>query len=282
MIGFVNALGSAARPNGIDEGGEIGFVRDMHRRISRNEFIPTPISWTPKTCRLLYSAIGPDVDETLLTLDLFPAQSGYMAFSEPVPYEMHESAPEDYKKFGTVALDGVFWWINYAADAPMVATLIHGKAGGRETVGTLGLWYSGMTLRENAEDMYEDEPGDWSERPRIKALRLLVAGLLFMKQKVVVRERHDVKAGRSAKWVPPQFDGLGVEVIHLRKAEPGGSSESGTGREYHCQWMVRGHWRNQWYPSLKRNQPIWVHSYVKGPGGAPLKPAAIKIMAVTR
>ena len=60
-----------------------------------------------------------------------------------------------------------------------------------------------------------------------------------------------------------------VRVIDLIN-KPRGASKSGTDREYHHRWMVRGHWRNQWYPKQLRNKPRWIQPYLKGPDGAPL------------
>ena len=60
-----------------------------------------------------------------------------------------------------------------------------------------------------------------------------------------------------------------VRVIRLRRperGEAGGSSD----REYHHQWIVRGHWRQQWYPSREVHRPVWIAPHVKGPEGAPL------------
>jgi hypothetical protein len=34
--------------------------------------------------------------------------------------------------------------------------------------------------------------------------------------------------------------------------------------------VVRGHWRNQWYPSLNARRPLWIAPYLKGPDDAPL------------
>jgi len=42
--------------------------------------------------------------------------------------------------------------------------------------------------------------------------------------------------------------------------------------EWKWQWVVRGHWRNQWYPSIKQHRQIWVMPYMKGPEDAPIKP----------
>jgi hypothetical protein len=41
-------------------------------------------------------------------------------------------------------------------------------------------------------------------------------------------------------------------------------------RDYQHQWVVRGHWRQQWYPSRNVHRPIWITPHIKGPEGAPL------------
>lgn len=60
-----------------------------------------------------------------------------------------------------------------------------------------------------------------------------------------------------------------VRVITLRR--PAGSGGPGdSDREYHHQWIVRGHWRQQWYPSRGVHRPVWIAPHLKGPEGAPL------------
>lgn len=60
-----------------------------------------------------------------------------------------------------------------------------------------------------------------------------------------------------------------VRVIQLRRANRSpGAGESD--REYHHTWIVRGHWRQQWYPSREVHRPVWIAPHVKGPEGAPL------------
>jgi hypothetical protein len=41
--------------------------------------------------------------------------------------------------------------------------------------------------------------------------------------------------------------------------------------EYSCQWIVGGHWQNQWYPSKGIHQPVWISPYRKGPEDKPFK-----------
>jgi hypothetical protein len=58
-------------------------------------------------------------------------------------------------------------------------------------------------------------------------------------------------------------------VIELRR--PKTSSGPGDGdREYHHQWIVRGHWRQQWHPKRQVHRPVWIAPHIKGPEGAPL------------
>lgn len=60
-----------------------------------------------------------------------------------------------------------------------------------------------------------------------------------------------------------------VRLIELRR--PKGVTGQGDGdREYHHQWIVRGHWRQQWYPARQVHRPVWIAPHIKGPEGAPL------------
>ena len=56
-------------------------------------------------------------------------------------------------------------------------------------------------------------------------------------------------------------------------------TESKGSREFKHQWMVCGHHRNQWYPSLKANKMIWISPYLKGPED---KPMIVKTYKVAR
>lgn len=71
--------------------------------------------------------------------------------------------------------------------------------------------------------------------------------------------RRETRAGR------PQQQ---VRCITLRR--PAGSDDGSSEREYVHRWIVRGHWRQQWYPSRGVNRPVWIAPHIKGPEGAPL------------
>lgn len=42
-------------------------------------------------------------------------------------------------------------------------------------------------------------------------------------------------------------------------------------RHYTHRWVVRGHWKRQWYPSQNRHRPIWISTYIAGPADTPIE-----------
>jgi len=54
-------------------------------------------------------------------------------------------------------------------------------------------------------------------------------------------------------------------------------------REWTCQWVVSGHWRNQPFgPERSAHKLIYINPFVKGPDDKPLKPVQKKVYAVMR
>lgn len=63
-----------------------------------------------------------------------------------------------------------------------------------------------------------------------------------------------------------------ITVITLRR--PKAPAEEGAEpRETNWthRWLVRGFWRNQWFPSISVHRRIWINPFVKGPGDLPLR-----------
>lgn len=103
-----------------------------------------------------------------------------------------------------------------------------------------------------------------------RSLKWLFAAWNLMKQPLVGIENQGPtrqqlrQAQRSGETTPPT-----VRVIKLRTVS--GEPSNDTGRQaYQHRWMVRGHWRQQWYPSIKDHRPVRVTPHVKGPEGAPM------------
>jgi len=107
----------------------------------------------------------------------------------------------------------------------------------------------------------------------------------FMQQKIlrtstISAERHARKRLERQGFPHEPL----IHVIELRRREPLKHEVLNGGEEiaWSCQWIVRGHWRQQFYPSKQETQPIWITPYVKGPEGKPLKPPRATVFAVIR
>ncbi|ELB86009.1 hypothetical protein Rwratislav_47115 [Rhodococcus wratislaviensis IFP 2016] len=59
-------------------------------------------------------------------------------------------------------------------------------------------------------------------------------------------------------------------ITYLRYNSRSHTNGAGGGRRYTHRWVVRGHWRRQWYPSLQRHVPIWITDYIAGPDDTPI------------
>lgn len=112
-------------------------------------------------------------------------------------------------------------------------------------------------------------------------IRYSAAAFNFLSQHIIMRtaERPDRAARRRApEWKPDPV----IQVVRLRRvhhAKPGVESEE---QDWAFRWVVGGHWRQQYYPSLNLHKPKWIGPYIKGPDDKPLKPAHVKIFAIVR
>lgn len=65
-----------------------------------------------------------------------------------------------------------------------------------------------------------------------------------------------------------------VRVVRLRQrlraARDAAAPAEGSTRTYRWRWVVRGFWREQWYPKRAMHRPKWIAPYLKGPKDAPL------------
>jgi hypothetical protein len=95
----------------------------------------------------------------------------------------------------------------------------------------------------------------------------------LMQQPIVTTARAELQRfDRRRLKRAGEDDDPEVRIVQLRRAKvEGRDGTDGDGsREYHHQWLVNGHWRQQWYPSRNTHRPVWVAPYVKGPEGAPM------------
>lgn len=81
--------------------------------------------------------------------------------------------------------------------------------------------------------------------------------------------RTSVEADRSTRKRYRHHDREAPQVRVINLRYPVGDSDK-PGHDYHHRWVVRGHWRHQWYPSIEAHRPVYIAPHVKGPKDAPL------------
>src|SRR5262245_5926484 len=116
----------------------------------------------------------------------------------------------------------------------------------------------------------------------------VVAGLAFLRQRILTTsleapERH---ARRRAERLDARADVHDVEVVQLRRKAyqrqlpPVGHEQALV--QWTCQWIVSGHWRQQFYQRSATHRPIWIMPFLKGPEYKLLRVPSPRIFAVTR
>ena len=74
-----------------------------------------------------------------------------------------------------------------------------------------------------------------------------------------------------------------VRTIVLRRpAVKGETAVEKLARDHEFQWCVRGHWRNQWHPSILRHKPKWIQGYMKGNPDKPVMPEKTTVYLMKR
>jgi hypothetical protein len=94
--------------------------------------------------------------------------------------------------------------------------------------------------------------------------RFIVALLRLMEEYIEVDKcktprsfsRRADRAGRSG-------DTANISLLALRRSLYG-DAEEGTGRKVTLAHLVRGHWRNQWYPSQNAHRYKWINAHRRG------------------
>lgn len=147
---------------------------------------------------------------------------------------------------------------------------------------TVAFWPIMAQLRE-AEIEWEFEPagGDLQSGLRVKAA-IFATMVAFLEQRILLSPRFTAdRASRrrikKARQSPVSGEIRVVRLRHMAYHGEGGDRDA----QWACQWIVRGHWRNQWHPSQKEHRAKWIAPYVKGPEDKPLREPG-RLFAVVR
>lgn len=262
-----------------DEGGQ-KMARDENQRLRMSElFYVTGYMMT------LAQTAARSLPAFRLVPEDLPSESGFMYFETPI----FEYVSEDGTPTSIVA---VTWGPWYGAPKPMLWLTwwsdTHRHVTEAVSRGRM-LPEHGNLLRANFPILADNESQiEFSEIEKVKDRifkeratddEMFIWGVQIMRtiwtlldqplasSRPVAPSRADRRRLARQGITSPQ-----VRVISLRRPvvqydEPDDTSE---GRLYYHQWIVRGHWRQQWHSSRGEHRPIWIAPHIKGPDGAPL------------
>lgn len=259
----------------------VGMVRELRLE---QMLLPAsiPVYWTRDTSQAITSiTTAIDLAQIECDRDLVYCDSACCWFEQPFVFVPDKDAPD-------TAIEAISWWFvefRESANKPMQRAL--GVTGWGHHVDdsylTPIVWLripAGQRLDEACD--YETEA---YKQAATACLRFVVAAGMFMRQKLAAAEstqvhRHARKRLQARGWTR----GAVIDVIRLRARETGirVPSHAPDDRQYHFQWLVRSHVRQQWYPSLNRHLPVLLGPYVKGPIDKPFKPRSTPLVVVDR
>lgn len=119
-------------------------------------------------------------------------------------------------------------------------------------------------------DLDEATRAQVSEDSNLYSPRFVAALWTIMQQRIALSEPQHVprtvaRPVAESLAVPPE-----VILVDIRRAtRPKGDGEPRS-VEWSHQWLVDGHWRNQYLPSTGGHRQQWIEGYVKGPEDRPL------------
>lgn len=89
----------------------------------------------------------------------------------------------------------------------------------------------------------------------------------LMSQTIAVNAKERPSKPFRKRWTKafPKEAEKRVTVVRLRRSYEDKDPGEPHTVEWKNRWLVGGHWRLQWYPSVQLHRQIWISPYVKGP-----------------
>lgn len=243
-----------------------------------------PFYWDATTCDLVAATASAIPNMTLRPEDLI-APFGFCWFARPLPLTTPEFVGRD------VPLLGYAWGEvpgNGVMLIPFVPVVERPSGGPAQMV----MWRYGDSLEDlttNVKDLALGEmkmiDPETSALRRCEQMRYIAACTAFMNQRILARrremaDRNTRRRLERAGWTHEPM----IQVVTLRRAHAANTTTDAAHDpvEWSCQWVVSGHWRQQYYPSTGEHRPLFVLPYIKGPEGLPIKAPAERVFVVSR
>lgn len=240
--------------------------------------VAEPYYVSPSICELLDSSLDSLPDLALRDVRI-PSPAGWVYYALPQRVaKLYEESISHIIGF-TWSQDEIM------PDALELMFYTRHVSSGRLVPLTRFSWLARDTWRKvpNLHDIGPLEPYRGNiESGLVNMRRCVAAFLAFIMQPIAVTTRTEVSRSTRKRI---QQAGLALEpivrVIALRRREYPVGRESQP-KDWSCRWIVRTHWRNQYYPSKGVHKPKLIPAYVKGPEDKPLKKPSMPLFAVVR
>jgi len=116
---------------------------------------------------------------------------------------------------------------------------------------------------------------------RASLMKWALTASMFVEQELLGHEAVRVGKHVASRIVEPHETTCNVVVLRRQSDRHRADAEGGP-VEWSHQWIVRGHWRKQFYPKAGRNVPIFIAPYIKGPADKPMKAPNPTVFSVER
>lgn len=254
-------------------------IRDMLLELEERKLLHAdPIYVTDEMCDIIEYAVDSFKPEPFLPPDLLTT-GGFLLFARPIEVMVGEVGDQVKIPFGAFA-----WRVEELEDTD------RSRTEPRLFVSCYFDWlamygrhaddhgHPRVLLSDFAAIKFGEE-----ETRRFEPTELFQATLRVMAEvRFVSRyaERPDRVARRTAK--KNGFEERDVLVVRLRRQRPRKPSEPQSTANYSHRFLVSGHWRNQWYPSLHLHRQKWIFPYVKGAEELPLRRPKRRVFVLHR
>lgn len=239
--------------------------------------IAEPFYWDVTTCELIQQTAPAMPDMTLRPEDLI-VPAGFAWFATPLALTPYPEVARDLPMLG-------FAWRLAPNDGVLLLPLTPhpGRSSGAPAQVVMWRFEDGFAhLLENVREMADLDAVKFevAERlrgigahRRVEQMRYVAACLVFMNQHILVTTAE--RAPRATRkrlaqdgWIHEPV----IRVVQLRRAATTHQMRERNDEpvEWSCSWVVRGHWRQQWFPKRQVHRPVWIAPHIKGPEGAPL------------
>lgn len=269
-----------ATPAGVraffEQGPDQELMRQFYRHARLTLAAADPYHWVPEMCDLLDS-ISAAMPPWTLRREALPTDYGFCWFESPLPVDG-----------GALRVVALAWGLSVPAahSADDVETLVINVYGGADHEHSIWpllslSWPTGDLL--GAEDLDSDADTAQNTRMQRRIFRYASAIFALLEQRILVATPEAIdRAARRRLQKAKARQPPSVLVIRLRRAAREADDHDGQARPWTCRWIVRGHWRQQYYPSSGEYRPIFILPHIKGPDDMPLRDPAERVFAVVR